>query len=268
MSEKTQTINYAADGAERLEADLEMNVGKLYVNSGADKMFEGEFTCSIEEWQPVVSYNVVETVGKLSVHQSALQGKRRHWKVRAINEWDLRFGDQLPLDIVAEVNAGSADLKLSELPLRSLDLEMNGASAEVELVGSYPHLSRADFEMNAGRLNLLMNGAFPNLGFADLELNACKATLDLVGAWESSLDIAIEANASWLTVRLPRQVGVRIRTESSLTMVSPVGLKKQRAGVYVNEAFEASAVTLNLDIVANVGKLNLQIVDKLSVASV
>lgn len=268
MSDKSQTISFAAGEARRVEADLGINVGKMRVHGGATKMFEGEFTCSVEEWQPVVEYSVQEDVGKLSVLQPELRHQRRKWNFHPINEWDLRFGEELPLDLVVEINAGAADLNLDALLMRGLDLELNSGSADVRLTGSHPQLNRVDFELNAGRLDVVMHGAFPRLSFADFELNACKAKLDLVGPWERDLDISVEANASWLTLSLPRDVGVQITTETSLAMVSPVGLKKQRDQVYVNEAFGATDVTLRLDIVANVGKLNLQIVDKLSVTSV
>lgn len=262
MSNTTELMNIARDNAQRLEADLAMNVGSLYVQGGSEKMVEGEFVCSVREWQPVVNYQVIDEVGKLSVVQP--EQKRFGWKTRLINDWNLRFNNQIPLDLMVEANAGTADLNLSSLTMRQIDMEMNAGSVNFALQGSQPQLTYADVQVNAGNANLRINGNFPRLQFFDVEVNASKAVIDLTGEWQHNQDFMIEANAGWLTIKLPRQIGVQVKLETSLTMTRHEGFKR-RDQYFVNEALGVSPITLRLDVVASVGKVDLQIVEKIAV---
>ena len=266
MSDKTQTVSFSAEGAQRVQADLCINVGQLHVEGGAAKVMEGEFTCSVEEWQPDVQYRVEDGVGQLSVIQPDV--KKRGYRWRVVNDWDVAFSNNMPLDLVAEINAGTAELALSDLAMRELDVEINSGTLDVTLRGDHPLLKRADFEINAGRVDVNMNGHFPRLTVVDLEMNATKATLDFTGEWTDDVDIAIEANAGWMRVLLPRNIGVQVHLENSLTLVKHPGLKRRKDRSYTNEAFGKSEVTLHLDIEANVGKLDLELVDKITVTQV
>lgn len=258
----TRRLSYAADGAERIEADLRMYAGNLNIRGGAEKVVQADFDCELEAWQPDVQYKVEGGVGHLSIFQPQTQTRLQR---RIQNEWDIRFGNNLPLDLAVQLNAATADLHLNELPLRGLDLELNAGKLSTTLVGHYPLLTQLDFQFNAVKADLQLSGGFPNLKFIDFEVNAGRAMLDFSGLWTHSQDIAIESNATWITIKLPRQVGVRVLSSSSLSMLRHTGLTR-RDGEWVNEAYGRSDITLRFDLETNVGKVDFEFIDPIPLA--
>lgn len=260
----TRRLSYAADGAERIKADLRMYVGNLNIRGGAEKVVQADFDCELEAWQPDVQYKVESGMGHLSMIQPQTQTQAR-LRRRIQNEWDIRFGNNLPLDLAVQLNAATADLHLNELPLRRLDLELNASRLLTTLVGHYPLLTQLDFQFNAVKADLQLSGGFPNLKFIDFEVNAGRAVLDFSGLWTHSQDIAIESNATWITIKLPHQVGVRVFNSSSLSMMRHTGLTR-RDGGWVNEAYGHSDITLRFDVETNVGKVDFEFIDPISLA--
>jgi hypothetical protein len=111
-------------------------------------------------------------------------------------------------------------------------------------------------EMGAGTSDLQMAGL--SLTGLDIKLGAGKCTLDLSGDWARDLSIAIDAGAASVTVRLPRDVGVRVEVSAGPTAINASGLK-QDGNVYTNEAYGTSEVTLHINIVAGIGQINLEV---------
>lgn len=258
----TRRLNYTADGAERLAADLRMYAGTLKLLGGAEKIVQAEFDCELEAWQPTVQYAVTDGVGYLTMIQPQTNMRLRK---RVQNAWDVRFGNALPLGLALQLNAAEADLQLQQLPLHTLDLELNACSLKTALVGDYPNLTQADFQFNAVKAEIQASGGFPTLKFIDFEINAGRAILDFSGTWTHSQDIAIESNATWMTIKLPRQVGVRLFSTSSLAMVRHAGLTRVDGG-WINEGYSQAPIHLNLDLETNVGKVDIEFIDHIPVA--
>lgn len=258
----TRRLTYTADGAERIEADIRMYAGTLKVRGGAEKIVQAEFDCELEAWQPNVQYAVREGVGRLSMIQPQTKVRLRN---RVQNAWDIRFGNALPLGLVLQLSAAEADLQLQQLPLHTLDLELNACTLKAAVLGDYPTLTQADFQFNAVKAEIQASGGFPNLKFIDFEINAGRAILDFSGTWTHSQDIAIESNATWMTIKLPRQVGVRLVSATSLAMVRHAGLTRTDGG-WVNEAYGQAPIHLNLDLETNVGKVDIEFIDHIPVA--
>ncbi len=263
QSDKSRTISYPADDAQRLEADLCQNLGTMHVSGGTHKLVDAEFICSIDGWQPDVEYSVNDGIGYLSMLQSG--GDHKAWKRwRATNDWQVQFGDSTPLGLNVELNAATADLQLSKLNMHGLDVELNSGTADIVLTGSHPLLTRADIEGNAGKVKLVMYGSFPELEFIDVELNATKAELDLSGEWHHDVNISVESQASMVLLKLPRSIGVKVYLDSALAMVRSDELMRKGNALY-NDAYQTSDVKLTLDITANVGKFDIRLVDKIAV---
>jgi len=111
-------------------------------------------------------------------------------------------------------------------------------------------------EMGAGTSDLQLAGL--SLTGLDIILGAGKSTVDLSGDWVHDLDVTIDAGAGNLSVRLPRDVGVRVKVEAGLGTIEAPGLTKDGA-FYTNAAYGVSAVTLQVDLVAGVGQINLEV---------
>jgi len=149
-------------------------------------------------------------------------------------EWDLRFNDDVPMEMKVEMGAGSADLELGSLSLTTLDIEIVAGEVKVDLSDS-SSLTRLDVEAGVGQV-----------------------TVDLTGNWQDDLDANISSITGEVTLRLPRSACVRVDVEGGLGKVDTQGLTRD-GDDYVNDACGESEVTLRIDIKAGLRDINLEV---------
>jgi len=113
-------------------------------------------------------------------------------------------------------------------------------------------------DMGAGTSDLQLAGL--SLTGLDIILGAGKSTVDLSGGWRRDLDVTINTGAANITVRLPKDVGVRVEVAAGLGRIEASGLK-QDGYVYTNEAYGTSEVTLHINILTGIGQINLEVVE-------
>jgi hypothetical protein len=82
--------------------------------------------------------------------------------------------------------------------------------------------------------------------------------MDLSGGWQHDLDAKINSGVGELSLRLPREVCVRVDAEGGLGSVNASGLA-QDDNVYINDACDGSGVTLRIEIDAGIGGVNLEV---------
>ena len=109
------------EDARSVRAHLTMGAGELKVGGAADALVEGPFSYNVADWKPQVDYEVSGERGDLTEKEGSGDDGRL---VGARNEWDLRFNDDVPTELVVEMGAGESDLDLDSLILTGLDLEM------------------------------------------------------------------------------------------------------------------------------------------------
>ena len=109
-------------------------------------------------------------------------------------------------------------------------------------------------DMGAGNSNLQLAGL--SLTGLDVNLGAGISKIDLSGDWMHDLDVAFVSGAAEITVKLPKDIGVRVKVEAGPTLVNAPGLTKD-GNVYTNAAYGTSDVTLQIDLQAGIGAINL-----------
>ena len=95
----------------------------------------------------------------------------------------------------------------------------------------------------------------------DVILGAGTSTIDLNGDWLRDLDITINAGAADVSVRLPRDIGVRVNVEDGPHTIDATDLK-QDGNIYTNAAYGVSNMTLHVNISAGIGRINLEVDDQ------
>ena len=110
-------------------------------------------------------------------------------------------------------------------------------------------------DVGAGTSDLRLAGL--SLTGLDVSLGASEGTVDLSGDWAHDLDATIDAGAADITVRLPRDVGVRVKVESGPHTIETTGLTKD-GDVYTNDAYGVSEVTLQINL-GRIGLINLEV---------
>lgn len=111
-------------------------------------------------------------------------------------------------------------------------------------------------EMGAGTTDLQL--ADLSLTGLDVMLGAGECTLDLSGDRARDLRASIQTGASRVTLRLPKNVGVRVELVSGASVVTTSGLK-QDGNAYVNDAYGVSSATLQIVMEAGIGQIFLEV---------
>jgi len=136
------------ENAQTVGAELRMGAGELNVTGGADALMEGDFAYNVADWKPEVNYEASGDTGELSVEQGSGEGVSLGGDVR--NEWDLRFNDEVPIDLSVDMGAGESDLDLDSLDLTGLNLAMGAGETTVDLTGDYERDLAAAIEGGVG----------------------------------------------------------------------------------------------------------------------
>jgi hypothetical protein len=83
-------------------------------------------------------------------------------------------------------------------------------------------------------------------------------TVDLTGDWTEDLDVVIDGGIGKATIRVPEEVGVRVRADAGIGNVSTFGFTR-RGDAYVNGAFGETDATINIEIDAGIGSITIQV---------
>jgi hypothetical protein len=142
------------EDAKSVRAHLTMGAGELKVGGAADALMEGDFSYNVADWKPQIDYEASGEKGDLTVEQGSGDDGRLGGGAR--NEWDLRFNDDVPTDLVVEMGAGESDLDLDSLTLTGLDLEMGAGETTVDLTGDYAQDFDASIEGGVGEATVLV----------------------------------------------------------------------------------------------------------------
>ena len=108
------------DSAERVKVDLKIGAGLLKVRGGTGRLMEADFTYNVPAWRPQVTYRSTGSLGTLTVEQPSGGSHigNTHY------EWDIALNEDVPMDLSAHFGAGEARLRIGELSLRSVELEL------------------------------------------------------------------------------------------------------------------------------------------------
>ena len=228
------SVTIGAEDAESVRVQIRMGAGELDIRPGAEELMEAEFAYNVAAWEPTVSYDVQDGIGRLVVRQPSTDrisvGRRMRY------EWDLRFSDATPLDMRIDAGAGRQRIDLTGLRITRLSIAMGAGDAEIN-VSDNPELERLDFDLGVGRVNI-----------------------DMSGNWDHDADVTVQGGVGSTTLRLPNDVGVRVDVTPGLGALDTSGLRQQD-GAWVNDAYATSDVTLNLRIRIGVGAVTLEVED-------
>ena len=126
-----KTLDLAS--AETLRASFRMGAGTLRIDSTSQKVARADFSYNVLSWKPYVRYSAGEGRGDLTIEQP---GQSHTHVGHARYEWDVRLNRDVPLDLRVNFGAGEADLNLSALTLRSVEIDMGVGKLNLDLRGN------------------------------------------------------------------------------------------------------------------------------------
>ncbi|MCP5100258.1 MAG: hypothetical protein GY943_32300 [Chloroflexi bacterium] len=147
----TESESVEIGGAETARVDINMGIGELTVQGGADNLMDAEFTYNIETWKPEVDYEVSGDNGRLSVSQpeSQFEGIPNNDDIE--NLWELKFNDTIPLNMDVDLGVGEGELVLSGINLSNLTVNAGVGKVVVDLTGNWSESFNVNVEGGVGQ---------------------------------------------------------------------------------------------------------------------
>jgi hypothetical protein len=112
-----------------------------------------------------------------------------------------------------------------------------------------------DINLGAGQSEIDLRGLA--LQRVEIDMGVGEMSLDLRGPHAAGFSVKIGGGVGSGKLDLPAEVGVRVKVDGGLGSVNVHGLRKE-GGAYVNDAYGRSPVTIEVDINAGIGSLDLR----------
>jgi len=113
-------------------------------------------------------------------------------------------------------------------------------------------------DMGAGKADLTLGGLA--LTKLDLNLGAGETNVDLTGDWKHDFSGQMHGGVGKATIRLPRDIGVRVKASGGLGSIEAHDFKRD-GEYYVNDAYGKSPVTLHVEVEGGVGQIVLELAE-------
>jgi hypothetical protein len=150
---QTESQSIELVDAEAVRVEITFGAGDLEVSSGAAELLEADFNYNVVMLKPEVDYSD----GKLVISQPDTQGFP---DLRGIsdfrNEWDLRLNEEAPIDLSIDAGGGAIDLRLAELSLTRLEIELGACEGTIDLSGDWERDFDAVIDVGAANIVVLL----------------------------------------------------------------------------------------------------------------
>lgn len=273
---QTSKQNFDLGQATSVKANIDAKTNAdVNIYDGAGSLLAAAFTYN-ETLKPDVSYAVNGAVGTIDITQPSRTNLNSS---KLDNVWDLQFGSDAPIDLSTHVTSGTTQIDVSAAQLTSLDLNTTSGNIGANLTGTQDDLGSIDVKVTSGSIDLDLGGSFPSLQTVavtdasgnihlsldgefrsptSLDINHISGNtdVDLSGSWAHDLESNITTTSGNVTVRLPRDVGVRVSVSVASGKVTANGFRLDN-DAYVNDAYGTSGVTLQCDIHVSSGNIVL-----------
>jgi hypothetical protein len=245
-------------GETRLRATLDYRAGGLRITPGrANELYRMDASYDQDRYSPTSTYDAARGVVALGLEPAGGGGLRVISTRQLRQDATVAFAPSVDLDLELTLGAVQGDIELGGLSLSRLTVEAGASQAVVRF--SEANLSRCrGAEITAGAAELTVLGlGNSRCDHLALEGGMGKVTLDFSGAWTSSTTAEIKMAVGELTLRLPRQVGVRLTLDRFLSSFDPAGLV--RAGTaFQSPGYDRADRKLEIAVTTAVGGVRVE----------
>ncbi len=148
LRHEVQTVDL--QNAKSVNASVQAGAGQVNVSGGSSHLLDADFNFADSYSSPKVDYNVASGVGQLSITQD---GEHTHFG-SSHNEWNLRFSNDVPLELKIDMGAGQGRLRLRDVPVTRLDLNMGAGQMDIDLTGDRKKDLDGDIEGGVGQATI------------------------------------------------------------------------------------------------------------------
>lgn len=255
-----KTVEVPAEGAKRLDVQLEFGAGELYINPDAVKnVAVFDITYDRRSVDYAVDYDVEGGTGHLVAES---EHRENHDFDTEENEWRVSLSREYPLTLDMSIGACDAEIDLGGLQLEELSMEVGAASAEITFSEPNPiEMEELRFEAGASSLTATDIGN-ANFRFCTFEGGAGSFDLDFRGEYTGESEIRIEIGMGSADIILPKGIPCRIEgtEEGFLSSVDIHGgeVDKVSDDAWESPDFDSATKRIVLQLEVGVGSIDVR----------
>jgi hypothetical protein len=125
-------VSVPLDSVKHAIVHLKMNAGEMELRGGAERLLEGTLTYNVAAWKPIVDTSVSGNDAQITIQEPE---RHRFSGDHTRYRWDLELNDQVPLTLHIACGAGRARLRLGNLDLEHVEVNMGAGQVDMDLRG-------------------------------------------------------------------------------------------------------------------------------------
>jgi hypothetical protein len=238
-----------------LAADIRFDIGSLEIAGEKDAtLYSMDLEYDKASYQPEVRYQA-PTGGAEGSFAFRLESNQKiglrtgHQR----NRLRLNLAKSLPLKLNVNTGVGDARLSLSGLQISRLDLESGVGGSRLS---SYePNAVPCDYIRIKNGVGSMDAVGLGNLNFRELEFEGGVggANLDFTGSWKRDADVRVQVGVGAVTLRMPRELGVRVEAEKHFLSGLHLDGFNKRDSYYYSESYDHAKVRVSVRVTTGVG---------------
>ena len=262
---RTTTIMRQVTNEQALDVEIGYGAGRLNIEPAEGRMlYQASLRYDARGFQPVADYSN----GRLRLGVDGNDNLHLPHDEDGDHEggnMTVRLGRGVPLDLDFEFGAAMAEIELGGLSVRTLDISTGASETRVDF--SRPNAIVADrIEFDVGAAQFTATG-LGNANVREVRLNGgvAEMTLDFSGDWRGNTHLEADFGLGSLTIRVPRDVGVRVRKETLLASFEAPRMSRRDGGsddgVYFSDNWNQAQRRLTIDIDGAFGDIVIDWID-------
>ena len=212
------SVSRQRHGEGRLDARLDFAAGTISVSAGApDVLYAMQLRYDPERFTPVSRFDAGDGSLALGIENAGKSGLRVASRAQLTQTATVLLSPAVLVSLDATLGAANAQLDLGGLRLSRLQLQSGATRATVSF--SRPNQIRcSDITVEAGAAELLLDQlGNSRCGRISISGGMGQTTLDLRGVWGQPSTVSVKLTVGKLVLRIPRSLGVRLRSERFLS---------------------------------------------------
>jgi len=257
QSMRTFTATKGFEPIPALAVAVEFGAGHLDLGPNtAGQLYHVDFRYDQERAAPEHRYDAQNHRLELRLRPIGGAGVRVTNRDQMAQDAAITLTPQVPLALDVTLGAGEGELELGGLKLRTAAI--HSLASRTIIRASHPNLVTCEtLDLDGGAAEVITEH-LGNLRCAEIRFDGGvgATTLDLTGRWSSTLRVRAKQALGNLQLVLPKDAGVRIVLDRTLSTFTPVGFVSDGAA-WITPNFRTASRTIQIDITTAVGGIEV-----------
>jgi hypothetical protein len=241
-----------------LDSTIRFDIGSLEITSDKSALYSLDLDYDKASYAPDVKYDAPLGGGEgrfafdlNSMHRAGLRRERQSNRLR------LAFSESIPLNLKVNAGVGDARLSLTGMKISGLDFESGVGGAKISAYE--PNSIPCEFVRLKNGVGGFDATGLGNLNFKEFEFEGGVggANLDFSGDWKQNATIRIQVGVGGVTVRMPRDIGVKVEAEKHFLSGLHLDGFDQRDSYYYSRNYNTATIRVSLRVETGIGGMKI-----------